>query len=133
LVGAWLCYAAGNPDISLTFKVTKEGTELVEPRLPRLAGIRGRSFAASVLLFEMTQRGLYLTPQARDAGPADLALKVGWIVESHLHAVDQSAAQSSRTVWQLRSCPMSLFFSHLVLMGVFWIMSFEQSDQALHY
>jgi len=76
-IQAWLCHAAGNPDISLTFKVTREGTELVEPRLPRLAGIRGRSFAASVLLFEMMQRGLYLTPQARDAGPADLALKVG--------------------------------------------------------
>lgn len=77
LAEAWLCHATGNPDISLTFKVTKEGTELVGPRLPRLAGIRGRSFAASVLLFELMQRGLYLTPQARDAGPADLALKVG--------------------------------------------------------
>ena len=77
LAEAWLCHAAGNPDISLTFKVTKEGIELVEPRLPRLAGIRGRSFAASVLLFEMMQRGLYLTPQARDAGHTDLALKVG--------------------------------------------------------
>ncbi|KAL0038554.1 hypothetical protein WJX77_010325 [Trebouxia sp. C0004] len=65
----------GNPDISLTLKVTKEGIELVEPRLPRLAGVRGRSFAAPVLLFELMQRGLYLNPQARDAGPADIALK----------------------------------------------------------
>lgn len=73
---AWLCHAAGNTDISTTFKVTKEGIELVEPRLPRLAGVRGRSFAAPVLLFELMQRGLYLTPQAKDSGPADLALKV---------------------------------------------------------
>ena len=38
---------------------------------------RGRSFAASVLLFEVMQQGLYLTSQARDAGHTDLVLKVG--------------------------------------------------------
>ena len=38
---------------------------------------RGRSFAASVLLFETMQRGLYLTSQARDAGHTDLVSKVG--------------------------------------------------------
>ncbi|KAL0027060.1 hypothetical protein WJX79_002717 [Trebouxia sp. C0005] len=72
---AMVSLQTGNTDISTTFKVTKEGIELVEPRLPRLAGVRGRSFAAPVLLFELMQRGLYLTPQAKDSGPADLALK----------------------------------------------------------
>ena len=67
---------AGNPELRLSFKVTKQGIELAEPRLPRLAAIRGRAFAASALLFELMQRGLYLIPQARDAVPAGLTLKV---------------------------------------------------------
>lgn len=67
---------AGHPDTNLTFKVTKQGVELMEPRLPRLAAIRGRAFAASVLLFELMQRGVYLVPHGRDAEAAGLAMKV---------------------------------------------------------
>ena len=56
--------------------MSKQGIELVEPRLPRLAAIRGQAFAAPALLFELMQRGLYLGPQPRDALPAGLTLKL---------------------------------------------------------
>ena len=68
---------AENPELSLAFKVTKQGIELMEPRLPRLNGIRSRTFsAASALLFELMHRGVYLVPQARDAAAASLGMKV---------------------------------------------------------
>lgn len=68
---------AGNPEMALGFQVTKQGIQLVEPRIRRLETVRGRTFsAASALLFELMQLGVYLVPQLRDAGPAGLGMKV---------------------------------------------------------
>ena len=67
---------AGNTDMGMTFKVTKQGVELMEPHLPRLSAMRGRPFTAAVLLFELMQRGVYLLPHTRDAQSAGLAIKV---------------------------------------------------------
>lgn len=68
---------AGNPEMALGFQVTKQGIQLVEPRMRRLDGVRGRTFsAASALLFELMQLGVYLVPQLRDAEPAGLGVKV---------------------------------------------------------
>ena len=72
----------GNPEVALGFQVTKQGIQLVEPRLRRLDAVRGRTYsAASALLFELMQLGLYLVPQSRDAEPAGLGIKVAhWLM-----------------------------------------------------
>ena len=63
--------------MALAFQVTKQGIQLVEPRIRRLDAVRGRTFsAASTLLFELMQLGVYLVPQLRDAEPAGLGIKV---------------------------------------------------------
>ena len=63
--------------MALAFQVTKQGIQLVEPRIRRLDAMRGRTFsAASTLLFELMQLGVYLVPQLRDAEPAGLGIKV---------------------------------------------------------
>ena len=61
----------------LGFQVTKQGVQLVEPHLHRLAALRGYTYSsASALLFKLMQLGLYLVPQLRDAQSADLHMKV---------------------------------------------------------
>ncbi|KAL3158441.1 hypothetical protein ABBQ38_010675 [Trebouxia sp. C0009 RCD-2024] len=73
---ATVAIQTSNPEMALGFQVTKQGIQLVEPRIRRLDSVRGRTFsAASALLFELMQLGVYLVPQLRDAGPAGLGLK----------------------------------------------------------
>ncbi len=74
------CVPTGNPELSLTFKVTRRGVALLEPRLSRVAAIRGRTLAPSVLLFELMQKGLYLMPQGRDGESVGLVLKVSSVI-----------------------------------------------------
>ena len=72
-----LFHCTGKPEVVLGFQVTKQGVQLVEPHIRRLSALRGRTYsAASALLFELMQLGLYLVPQLRDAEPAGLHLKV---------------------------------------------------------
>ena len=69
--------------MALGFQVTKQGIQLVEPHLRRLSALRGRTYsAASVLLFELMQLGLFLVPQLRDAEPAGLHIKVHTLYDS---------------------------------------------------
>lgn len=73
---AMVAIQTSNPEMALGFQVTKQGIQLVEPRIRRLETVRGRTFsAASALLFELMQLGVYLVPQLRDAGPAGLGMK----------------------------------------------------------
>ena len=63
--------------MALGFQVAKQGIQLVVPHIRRLSALRGRTYsAASALLFELMQLGLYLVPQLRDAEPAGLHIKV---------------------------------------------------------
>lgn len=53
--------------MALSFKVNKNGIELTEPRLPGLSSVRGRTLAVISMLFGLMNKGVYLTPQPRDA------------------------------------------------------------------
>lgn len=72
-----IVHGTGNPEVVLGFQVTKQGIQLVEPHIRRLAALWGRTYSsASALLFELMQLGLYLVPQLRDAQSADLHMRV---------------------------------------------------------
>ena len=111
-------FLTGNAEVSLAFKVTKQGIELVEPRLIRLSSIRNRTFsAASTLLFELMQRGVYLVPQSRDAGPAALGMKVlsAFPAQPFTLRTDLFAFQRSSLPFQLTCLPCYLCFLASVL------------------
>ena len=57
----------GIPELALSFKVSRKGVVLMEPRWPRLSSLRERTMSATGMLFELMHKGVYLTPQPRDA------------------------------------------------------------------